>query len=104
MAEREYKDSQGNVVTLDKLVRIEPEWAANIIRWYEGKLDAAELREKGLRRKIEITEEYATSRLCSYHNGKWSRGRCVLCEPEEATSRLEQYRQALGAIRDGIPL
>ena len=42
MAKREYKDSEGNVVTLDKLVRIEPEWAANIIRWYEGKLDAAE--------------------------------------------------------------
>ena len=39
MAKREYRDSQGNVVTLDKLVRIEPEWAANIIRWYEGKLD-----------------------------------------------------------------
>src|SRR5690554_1535640 len=39
MAEREYKDSEGNVVTLDKLVRIEPEWAADIIRWYEGKLD-----------------------------------------------------------------
>lgn len=46
MAEREYKDSEGNVVTLDKLVRIEPEWAANIIRWYEGKLDEYEHREK----------------------------------------------------------
>lgn len=42
MAEREYKDSEGNVVTLDKLVRIEPEWAVNIIRWYEGKLDRCE--------------------------------------------------------------
>ena len=46
MAEREYKDSEGNVVTLDKLVRIEPEWAANIIRWYEGKLDEYEHRAK----------------------------------------------------------
>lgn len=45
MAEREYKDSEGNVVTL-KLVRIEPEWAANVIRWYESKLDEYEHRAK----------------------------------------------------------
>src|SRR5690606_652889 len=53
MAEREYKDSEGNVVTLDKLVRIEPEWAANIIRWYEGKLDEYEHQNEALASRLE---------------------------------------------------
>lgn len=59
------------------------------------KLDAAETREKGLRRKLEIVEEYATSRLCSDHQGKWSRDRCVMCELERAESRL-------GAVEDEL--
>src|SRR5690606_32613473 len=59
-------------------------------RAYEAlllKLEAAELREKGLRRKIEITEEYATSRLCPDHRGKWERDRCVMCE----LGKLDEY-------------
>lgn len=55
MAEREYKDSEGNVVTLDKLVRIEPEWAANIIRWYEGKL---EKRTAALRESVTAIDDW----------------------------------------------
>ena len=31
--ERNYFDADGNEVSLDKLVRIEPAWAANRIRW-----------------------------------------------------------------------
>src|SRR5690606_6426261 len=50
MAKREYKDSEGNVVTLYTLVQIEPEWAASIIRWYEGKL-------KTLTHELEQTVE-----------------------------------------------
>lgn len=39
MQEQEnYKDIDGNDITLEKLVRTEPEWAANVIRYYKKKL------------------------------------------------------------------
>ena len=66
-------------------------------RAYEAallKLDAAELREKGLRRKIEITDEYATSRLCPDHHGKWERDRCVMCELERTQRDWNVARDA----------
>lgn len=47
-----------------------------------SRLDKAEKR-------IALNEDYATSRLCPDHRGKWTRGRCVLCELERAERRLD---------------
>lgn len=34
---KEFYDINGKEVSLEQLVRNEPEWAANIIRWYKNK-------------------------------------------------------------------
>jgi len=38
MSKQQYYDRDGNPVTLDKLCRLEPEWAANRIRVMTGEL------------------------------------------------------------------
>lgn len=48
------------------------------------------VREGVLMKQRDVLQGYATSRLCSDHNGKWSRGRCVLCELERAETRLDK--------------
>ena len=39
-----YYDSDGNEITLYKLVRIEPDWAVSIIQYYENRV--AELQKQ----------------------------------------------------------
>lgn len=53
-----YYDADGNEVSLDKLCRTEPEWAANVIRQYVTKLEAVtkerdEWRERATRLEAE---------------------------------------------------
>lgn len=50
--EEQYHDVDGTPVSLDKLCRTEPEWAANVIRQLKGKLVAFEaVRAQGLGRR-----------------------------------------------------
>ena len=35
---KQYEDSEGNKCNILTLVKKEPEWAANVIQWYEKKL------------------------------------------------------------------
>ena len=37
-AKQTYYDSDGNEITLYKLVRIEPDWAVSIIQYYENRV------------------------------------------------------------------
>ena len=46
----DYKDANGNPITLEKLIRLEPEWAASRIR--EGRKQRAEIE----RLKAEVTD------------------------------------------------
>lgn len=56
---------------------------------------AAQKHMSILQRKLEVQEDYATSRLCVAHRGHWSRDRCVLCENEKLESQLDGLRHDL---------
>lgn len=43
--EPEYRDREGNRVTLEQLCRLEPEWAAHTIRFYKRQLSAVLMRQ-----------------------------------------------------------
>lgn len=47
MSDEDYKDMDGNPVTLEKLIRTEPEWAASRVR--EGRKAEAELAARDKR-------------------------------------------------------
>lgn len=47
--------------------------------------------------RTDTLENYATSRLCSDHNGKWQRGTCVMCELEKAQRDRDEDREYLAA-------
>lgn len=89
MDEREYRDQEGNVVTLDKLVRIEPEWAANIIRHYESKLDA---------RDAQLAAMKGGPVTCEKHS--WvGDDECAYCKIDELSDMLAANLQIVDYVQ-----
>lgn len=60
-AEPEYEDADGNTVTLDRLCRMEPAWAANQIRTRDAYVAQreAEVRREELQRAHDVFESWA---------------------------------------------
>ena len=56
---KKYYDMDGNEISLYKLVRKEPDWAVNIIKYYENKV--AELQRPVCKCKTDFAYEYDTS-------------------------------------------
>lgn len=58
-----------------------------------------------LTRKLEVLEDYATTRLCNGHIGHWERHRCVLCERDRLAAenaRLQKYLVNCNERMDGL--
>jgi len=65
MSERTYRDIDGNPVTLDKLCRMEPAWAANRLR---VEIERADKAESALREALEEVAEMREAYLaCAAH-------------------------------------
>ena len=56
--DKKYQDIDGNYVTLDKLCRTEPAWAANVIRTLRADRDELQTR---------LTELYSAAELVDKH-------------------------------------
>ena len=51
--ESKYFDTDGNECSLNKLVRAEPDWAANVIRSYREKIEELNARLKEIDQRID---------------------------------------------------